>query len=454
MELLYDFLLSFFLLLVIYLSHHFLLSYKNRKAGGNEKQLPGKTGFPVIGESLEFISTGWKGHPEKFIFDRIAKYSSDVFKTSLGGSPMVVFGGSNGNKFLFSNENKLVQVSFLKSVDKIFPSSTRTTSNQEAFMLRKMLRNILKPAAFQSYIAMMDNVAHRHFVADWERRDTVVVFPLTKSYTIWLGFHLFLSIEDPNHVALLEKHFEVLGGGILSVPIDLPGTPLNRAIKASNFITKELVVIIKQRKKDLAEGKASPTQDILSHMLLMSDDDNGKFRDEDDIADKILGLLVGGHDTVSPFVLPLSSILLSCLRSTKEFTKSNWILRNRNLQGTFREAITDFMYNGFSIKKGWKIYWSVSSTHKNHKFFPEPQKFDPSRFEGSEPAPYTFAPFGGGPRMCPGNEYARLAILVFMHHLVKRFRWEKLIPDEKLIYDPLAKPEKDLPIRLFPHETY
>lgn len=56
--------------------------------------------------------------------------------------------------------------------------------------------------------------------------------------------------------------------------------------------------IIKQRKVDLADGKASPTQDILSHMLLTCDE-NGKYMAELDIADKILGLLIGGHDTAS-----------------------------------------------------------------------------------------------------------------------------------------------------------
>lgn len=98
-----------------------------------------------------------------------------------------------------------------------------------------------------------------------------------------------------------------------------------------------------------------------------------------------------------------------------------------------------------------QLYWSANSTHKDPECFPEPEKFDPTRFEGNGPAPYTFVPFGGGPRMCPGKEYARLEILVFMHNVIKRFKWEKVLPDEKIIVDPMPVPAKGLPVRLYPH---
>lgn len=118
------------------------------------------------------------------------------------------------------------------------------------------------------------------------------------------------------------------------------------------------------------------------------------------------------------------------------------------LQGTFREAIKDFVFSGFSIPKGWKLYRSTNSTHKNPAYFPDPEKFDPSRFEGTGPAPYTFVPFGGGPRMCPGKEYARLEILVFMHNLVKSTKWEMILADEKVIVDPMPMPAKRPPYSL------
>ncbi|XP_047974604.1 beta-amyrin 28-monooxygenase-like [Salvia hispanica] len=481
MELYYASLLCLFVSVVVLALH--LLFYKSKPSSPSLP--PGKTGWPFLGESLEFLSTGWKGHPEKFIFDRIARYSSLVFRTHLLGAPAAVLCGPAGNKFLFSNENKLVQAWWPSSVDKIFPNdntSNQTSSKEEAIKMRRMLPTFFKPEALHRYVGIMDNVARRHFADGWENRQNVVVFPLSKNYTFWLACRLFLSIEDPAQVEKFAEPFNLLASGLISIPIDLPGTPFNKGIKASAYIRKELVGIIKQRKKDLSDGKASPTQDILSHMLLTSNED-GKFMHEADIANKILGLLIGGHDTASSactfvvkYLAELPEVYEGVYREQMEIAKTkkegellNWedlqkmkyswnvaceVLRLAPpLQGAFREALADFTFNGFSIPKGWKLYWSANSTHKNSDFFPEPEKFDPSRFEGSGPAPYTFVPFGGGPRMCPGKEYARLEILVFMHHLVKRFKWEKMIPDEKIVVDPMPIPAKGLPIRLIPHTS-
>ncbi|KAI4380229.1 hypothetical protein MLD38_006444 [Melastoma candidum] len=458
----------------------FILFYKHRSSYTSPNLPPGGIGYPVVGETLSFLSTGWKGHPERFVFDRISRYSSLVFKTCILGEPAAVFCGSAGNKFLFSNENKHVVAWWPNSVNKVFPSSTQTSSKEEAIKMRKMLPQFLKPEALQRYIGMMDEIARRHFAMGWEGKGQVTVFPLAKSYTFWLASKVFISVEDPEHVERLGKPFHLIASGIISIPIDLPGTPFNRAIKASNFIRKELGLIIKQRKIDLAEGRASATQDILSHMLLATDED-GKHMKEMDIADKILGLLIGGHDTASAactfivkYLAELPEIYERVYEEQMAIAQSkapgellNWddiqkmryswnvaceVMRLASpLQGAFREALHDFSFNGFTIPKGWKIYWSTNSTHKSAEYFPEPEKFDPSRFEGNGPAPYTYVPFGGGPRMCPGKEYARLEILVFMHNLMKRFRWEKLIPDEKIVVDPMPMPAKGLPVRLYAH---
>nr|AYE56766.1 beta-amyrin 28-oxidase-like [Coffea canephora] len=101
-----------------------------------------------------------------------------------------------------------------------------------------------------------------------------------------------------------------------------------------------------------------------------------------------------------------------------------------------------------------QLYWSASFTHRDANLFPEPTKFDPSRFdEGGDHTliPFSYVSFGGGPRMCIGKEFAKIIILTFLHHLVNRFRWDLVIPDEKVEYDPTPIPVKGLPVRVLPH---
>ncbi|KAM0020484.1 putative cytochrome P450 [Helianthus debilis subsp. tardiflorus] len=479
MDFLYASLFSLFVLVVSYSLHFFLY---HSKLAEDHKLLPaGRIGWPVVGESFEFLVSGWKGHPEKFIFDRMSKFSPIAFRTSLMLENVAVLCGAQGNKFLFSNENKLVQVWWPSSVDKIFPS-TNKTYKAETLKMRKILPNFIKPEALQRYVPIMDVVTQRHFADGWDGKEEIVTYELTRNFAFTLACKIFVSIDDLERARYLSFPFESIVTGIFSIPIDLPGTPFRRGINASNFIRKELIAIVKQRKIDLDEGKATPTQDILSHMILFRDE-NGKLLEEHDIADKILALLIGGHDTASStsafivkYLAELPEIYNGVYTEQMEIAKSkapgellNWEDLSKMkyswrvacevmrlvppVQGAFREAITDFMYNGYSIPKGWKLYWSANSTHKNHEFFPEPEKFDPSRFEGNGPAPYTFVPFGGGPHMCPGKEYARLEILVFMHHLVRRFKWEKIIPDEQIVFNPMPSPAKGLPIRIYPHKV-
>lgn len=82
-----------------------------------------------------------------------------------------------------------------------------------------------------------------------------------------------------------------------------------------------------------------------------------------------------------------------------------------------------------------QIYLSFGVTQKNGEYFPNPTQFDPSRFEGNgQLVPYTSAPFGVGHKICPGREFARILILVFLHNVLKNFQWEAKDPSEKILW--------------------
>lgn len=98
-----------------------------------------------------------------------------------------------------------------------------------------------------------------------------------------------------------------------------------------------------------------------------------------------------------------------------------------------------------------QMLWSPFTTNENPKYFPDPKTFDPSRHEGNGLVPCSFVPFGGGPRMCPGKEFAKFLILVFMYNVVTKFKLHTLTEDEKITYRGGPVPSKGLPMRLQPH---
>lgn len=91
-------------------------------------------------------------------------------------------------------------------------------------------------------------------------------------------------------------------------------------------------------------------------------------------------------------------------------------------------------------------------THMDDSVFPEPSKFDPTRFENQASVPpYNFIPFGAGHRVCPGYEFARIEILVVIHYMVTQFTW-KLCADNKFSRDPMPVPTQGLPLEIRPRK--
>nr|CAN63680.1 hypothetical protein VITISV_036273 [Vitis vinifera] len=435
MDLFFSYLLYLIVLSTISLGIIFL-AYHHKSS--NSKLPPGRKGWPIIGETMQFALAAQRGNPERFINDRMNKYSPEVFRISLMEENMAVMCGAPGNKFFFSNENKLVTSWWHRSMKKIlyFPSLFDNPATQDQIKTPSFLPEFLKPEALKHYVAIMDLMAGMHIDMDWAPYREVKVFPLVKKYAFALSCRLFMKVDDPQCVARISHPFELIMAGFLSVPLDIPGTAFNRAIKARNIVHKELLAIINKRKMELGQKGNSAARDFLSHMLLEANK-NGEIMSETEISTHLICLLLATHDSTSAvitFVLKylaeFPSIYNEVFKEQMEIAKGkgseeylnwddiqkmrySWNVANETMrltppvQGAFREVIKNFTYAGFTMPKGWKTHWNVNTTHRNPKYFPDHEKFDPSRFEGRGPEPFTFVPFGGGPRMCPGREYAR-----------------------------------------------
>lgn len=464
----------------------FLASYLLYHTAKSPPNLPpGSFGLPLLGENIDFVSSVRAGTPLRFLASRVAK-NGDVFKTSLLGHPTVVVCGPSANKFLFTSESNGRVLNY-------WPSSVLNIVGDHAPVcqygakhrrLRHLMLGCLSPQALQKFVGRVDEMTRQHFAEQWDGKEQVTVFPLLNHFMLNVACSFLVSVEEKALSARLLKNFSVVLAGMLGVPINFPGTRYHKAKAARTNLVKDLGQLIEQRTNEMRNGNHSVGKDMLS-MLLSAEDENGDSLTPAEIHDLILFLLFAGHGTntsaltfVVKFLAENPSCYNSVLAEQLEIAtqknpgddltwadlqkmKYTWRVIQETLrlsppvQGGMKVANEDIVFNGYSIPKGWKILYSFYSTHHNAEFFPNPEKFDPSRFDQethAAPAPYTFLPFGGGPHVCPGAEFTKMTLSVFVHRLVSRFKWAAVDPNEGVTFDPMACPRKGYPIHLFTFE--
>ncbi|KAF5730559.1 cytochrome P450 716B1-like protein [Tripterygium wilfordii] len=118
--------------------------------------------------------------------------------------------------------------------------------------------------------------------------------------------------------------------------------------------------------------------------------------------------------------------------------------------GKMDDKVNEHLQVYWQGKREITIFWVSSMTQMDEHIFPEPSKFDPGRFENQASIPpYSFIPFGGGPHLCAGYEFAKIETLVTIHYIVTQFTW-KLTADDSFTLDPMPTPTRGLPIQIFP----
>lgn len=83
------------------------------------------------------------------------------------------------------------------------------------------------------------------------------------------------------------------------------------------------------------------------------------------------------------------------------------------------------------IKKEEVLVIPVFGLHRDPQYYPDPARFDPERFNDENKKniqPYTYLPFGSGPRNCIGSRFALLDLKALFFYLIANF---ELVPVEQ-----------------------
>ncbi|XP_045819223.1 taxadiene 5-alpha hydroxylase-like [Trifolium pratense] len=472
--------IPFIVLFVLTLSLAFLL--KNFLSKSQPKNVPkGSLGYPIIGETLSFLKAQKKDKGSNWIEERVSKYGS-VFKTSLMGSPTVFIIGQQGNKFVLGTSDDIISAKKPPTLQKILgkQSLIELTGSRHKLIKGGMMK-FLKPECLQNYVKKMDELVRTVLRRELKENETIEVVSLMKKLSYDMACNVLFDIDEQTREIMFED-FITAFKAIHSLPINFPGTSFWRGQKARARIVKKIVPIMNKRREELSKGAINSTNDMLSCLLAIRDE-NGEPLDDDIITDNFIFLFVASHDTsatlMSLMIWKLSrdpEVYHKVLEEHMEIIKQKdgneerltwgeiqkmkytWRVAQELMRmvpplfGGFRKALKDTSYQGYNIPKGWQVYWASCGTHMDKNIFENPQEFDPSRFENqAKPIPpFSYLPFGAGVHNCIGNEFARVETLTTIHNFVKMYEWSQLNPEETITRQPMPYPSLGLPIKIKP----
>jgi cytochrome P450 len=320
-------------------------------------------------------------------------------------------------------------------------------------------RRLLQPAFhqqhLQTYAALMVGAVERA-AAGWRAGEVRDVHQDMMGVTMTIvagtlfGTELSANAERVGHAItdLMAAFERVMGLAARVQPPTWVPTPGNRRIlKSRREIDALILGIIEARKRDGAQR-----DDLLSLLIQARDEDGGGMSDSQ-VRDEAVTLFLAGHETTA-LALSYALYLLASHPAQQaqiadevarvlggrsatfedlpalSFTE-NVVLETMRLYppawGIAREALEPVEIAGFPLPRGAELIMSPFIVHRDPRWFPDPESFDPDRWRDdlARRLPrFAYFPFGGGPRVCIGNRFAMMEAKLVLAGLIQRFRFE------------------------------
>jgi cytochrome P450 len=227
----------------------------------------------------------------------------------------------------------------------------------------------------------------------------------------------------------------------------LPLPQVRRVDEARRRLDEIIYRIIAERRGALAAGAQG--NDLLSLLLRAQDEEGGTGAMSDEqVRDECVTLVLAGHETTANALTwtwyllsqhpeieaqlheELDSTLGSRLPAAEDVPRLRYaemvFAEAMRLYppawGLARKALEAHTIAGYVIPRGGVILMNQYVTHRDPRWYPDPEKFDPRRWAGENDRPkFAYFPFGGGPRQCIGENFAWMEGVLLLSTLAQRW---------------------------------
>lgn len=430
---------------------------------------PGTLGYPVIGETFEFIvqnATFYKSRRDKY---------GHVYRTHVMGRPTIRVSGANNIRKILRSEHSYVASQWPPSIRRVLGPNALSMMDEitEHKERKKLLSNLFQPESLNSFIPVIRKIT-KHYLETWCQKGKILGFSECRNLGFDVALQCLAGFDCNAEIASeLSDKYEQMVYNMFSLPYNIPGLGLHKALRYKRYLMKRIGENIEQtisRKVD--DNKPISALDY----LVREEDPDSRYK----TCESIVELMFASHDTTS-------SAMCSCLmfigrnpkvlQNIRDEIISIDISKQQNVDGLvhfkyiynvvkevlritppvgagYRRVLKSFELEGYKIPKGWTLAYGIRDTHETAAVFSNPTEFNPDRWDSlpnydkctdSLEERFNFAPFGGGPRMCIGKEFAKLVLRLFLIELCSNFNWTLENPYPSLRYIPVPRPSDKLP---------
>jgi len=418
---------------------------------------PGPKGLPLFGNVFEP-----RGDAVGYFTKCLREYGDVVFLRFLGVPMCFVNRPEYIESVLVTQSANFEKSKDYRALRRVLGNGLLTSEGD----FWKRQRKLVQPAFHQARIAAYAEVMvefTRRMLASWADGQALdiheAMMRLTLDIVAKTLFDTDVSQEAEDVRAalyILMSKFMRQAGFAFLLPSSIPIPTTSRLQRAVGQLDKVIYGIIQQRR---ADGRLSG--DLLS-VLLQAQDDEGIGMTDSQLHDEIMTLFLAGHETTAN-VLSWTWLLLGrhpeaaeklseelrivlggrppsaadlprlvytdiVLREAMRLYPPVWIIGRR--------ALAPFRLGEYELPAQTNVLMSQLIMHKDARYFPDPEQFDPERWSATDARSsslprFAYFPFGGGPRVCVGAGFATMEAVLLLATIAQQFQIN-LVPGQTI----------------------
>lgn len=364
---------------------------------------------------------------------------------------------------LVNHPRKFIKGRVLQANKRVFGRGLLTSEGDFWLRQRRLAQPAFHRARIAGYASTMVEYTER-LLNEWQPGEERDLHKEMMRLTLQIVGKTLFDADVERDAQDVGKSLELLlelganFGRAIFIPQWLP-TPTNLRLEyAIRRIEKVLYRIIAEKR---AAGRDAG--DLLSMLLAAQDEDGSRMTDKQ-LRDEAITLFLAGHETIANTLswtwwllaknpaaeaklhAELRTVLGGRAPSLDDLPKlaytNHVITESMRLYppawGSARTAIEDHEIAGYKVPRGSGVSFAQWTVHRDPRWYDAPEEFRPERWEGDlvkQLPRFAYFPFGGGPRLCIGNNFALMEAALILATTAQKYRF-RLVEGHPVV--PLA----------------